>query len=223
MLTNPKPVLTNLYQVLPILFQYFRLTLKTSSFLLFNYFFSPHSLPHTLPPPRPGKFARADPAAPCSSDCAHKLPACPTNKEAMAPADEGKRSFTSDFVSNVRRLCSPMRHSLHSPASAPLDNPSPREKRPLPDPKFRPFNHKRQELAAWNSNEISLYTVFAKMFEYNSCALAKVIPTKNCKQVGLLLELYSSLQWFLPLLSFISNHFDSFRFVFKTACFNTSF
>ncbi len=39
MLTNPKPVLTNLYQVLPILFQYFRLDPKNLFFSILQFFF----------------------------------------------------------------------------------------------------------------------------------------------------------------------------------------
>jgi hypothetical protein len=35
----------------------------------------------------------------------------------------------------------------------------------------------------WTSNEECLYKVFSKMFQFNSCALAKIIKTKSCLQV----------------------------------------
>jgi hypothetical protein len=36
---------------------------------------------------------------------------------------------------------------------------------------------------SWTSNEETLYKVYSKIYDYNSCALAKIIRTKSCSQI----------------------------------------
>lgn len=54
-------------------------------------------------------------------------------------------------------------------------------------PNTRSFHNKNTTTPSlstlWTPNEESLYKVFSKMFQYNSCSLAKLIKTKTCLQI----------------------------------------
>lgn len=157
-----------------------------------------------------GRSSVASDALPCSDQCY-----AANSSEAGRPAKQeslervGKRSFASEFVSNVKHMCSPIKASLNhslnldslaSPSSsAPTSQRVKRERGGVDMNKSldSAASHKEQvnkavghkaairggQVALWNSTEISLYKVFAPIFQYNSCALAKVLSTRTCRQV----------------------------------------
>ena len=47
----------------------------------------------------------------------------------------------------------------------------------------------KKNLDKWNTNEEILYRVYSKIFEYSSCALAKVILSKTCLEIREYMEL----------------------------------
>lgn len=161
-----------------------------------------------------GKLSAASDALPCSAQCyaANSTQVSHSVKEESVEERGGKRSFASEFVSNVKRMCSPIKASLNhslnldslasqASSSSPTGQRVKRERGRIDMNKSldSAASHKEHvnkavsdraaasirgdQSALWNSTEISLYKVFAPIFQYNSCALAKVLSTKTCRQV----------------------------------------
>ena len=103
-----------------------------------------------------------------------------TNLDCKTPDKSDQRTFRnkraydlndSGDATSSKRLCTPGKPTNHSPE----------EKTPKSKPKYLKSSEEASHILT--SNEETLYKVFNKIYEYNSCALAKIIRSKTCAKI----------------------------------------
>jgi len=126
---------------------------------------------HKYRQPMPQKQQTTHEYKPSSKPCSDLCFMTDEKMELRTPSPKIKNERTNKSFSSERKY-----------ATSPNVRTSPRKDENNSLIKQEPINNFANDLK-WNANEQTLYKIFSPIFNYNSCALAKIIQSKSCQQI----------------------------------------